>query len=45
MNFLKGLSYEEIILYIILDKIENNYESFPRIMFYEYEKKLLYQMK
>ena len=36
MNFLKGLSYEEIILYIILDKIENNYESFPRIMFYEY---------
>ena len=36
MNFLKGLTYEELILYIILDKIENKYENFPRIMFYEY---------
>ena len=36
MDFLKGLTYEELILYIILDKIENKYEIFPRIMFYEY---------
>ena len=38
MNFLKGLTYEELILYIILDKIENKYEIFPRIIFYEYYK-------
>ena len=36
MNFLKGLSYEELILYIILNKIGDNYEIFPRILFYEY---------
>ena len=36
MDFLKGLSYEELILYIILNKIENKYEIFPRILFYEY---------
>ena len=36
MDFLKGLTYEELILYLILDKIENKYEIFPRIMFYEY---------
>lgn len=35
-NFLKGLTYEELILYIILNKIENKYEIFPRILFYEY---------
>ena len=35
-NFLKGLSYEELILSIILDKIEDKYEILPRIMFYEY---------
>ena len=36
MNFLKGLNYEELILYIILNKIENKYEIFPRMVFYEY---------
>jgi hypothetical protein len=36
MNFLKGMSYEELILYIILNKIGDNYEIFPRILFYEY---------
>ena len=37
MNLLKGLSYEELILYIILNKIDKDeYEIFPKILFYEY---------
>ena len=36
MDFLKGLTYEELILYIILDRLENKYETLPRIIFYEY---------
>ena len=37
MNFLKDdLTYEELILYIILERLEKKYEIFPRIIFYEY---------
>ena len=36
MNFLKGLTYEELILYIILERLEKKYEILPRIIFYEY---------
>ena len=37
MDFLKGLTYKKLILYIILNKIDKDkYEIFPRILFYEY---------
>ena len=37
MNFLKCLTYEELVLYIILNKIDKDqYEIFPKILFYEY---------
>jgi hypothetical protein len=37
MNFLKGLTYEELVLYMILNKIDKDqYEIFPNILFYEY---------
>ena len=36
MDFLKGLTFEELILYIIIDKLDNKYEILPRILFYEY---------
>jgi len=35
-NILKDLSYEELILYTIINKIEKKYEIFPIILFYEY---------
>jgi len=37
MNYLHGLTYEGLILYIILDRLnEKEYEILPRILFYEY---------
>ena len=36
MNYLQGLTFEELIFYIILDKLNKKYEVFPRILFYEY---------
>ena len=37
MDFLKGLTYEELVLYMILNKIDKDqYEIFPKILFYEY---------
>ena len=35
MEFLKGLTFEELILFIILDRLENQYEILPKILFYE----------
>ena len=35
MEFLKGLTFEELILFIILDRLENNFEILPKILFYE----------
>ena len=35
MNYLEDLTLEELILFIILDKLKNNYEVLPRIIFYE----------
>lgn len=35
MKYLKGLTFEELILFIILDRLKKNYEILPRILFYE----------
>lgn len=38
MKYLKGLTYEELILFIILDRLDNKYEEYPKIIFYEFLK-------
>ena len=35
MEYLKGLTFEELILFIILDRLKNEYEILPKILFYE----------
>ena len=35
MDYLQGLTFEELILFIILDRLKNKYELLPRILFYE----------
>ena len=36
MDYSRGLTFEELILYLILDKLEFKYDILPRIIFYEY---------
>ena len=35
MEYLKGLTFEELILFIILDRLKHQYEILPRVLFYE----------
>ena len=34
-DYLNGLTYEELILYIIIERLNNQYETLPKILFYE----------
>ena len=36
MDYLQKLTFEKLIIDIIIDKLNKNYEVFPRIVFYEY---------
>ena len=35
IEYLQGLTFEELILFIILDRLKNNFEILPKILFYE----------